>query len=68
MAAMNHARLAHRGRPTESAFVSGRQKQIMRFSPAKAASCGRSLGADELARAAAEMGFAVKPRAAANDR
>ncbi len=57
MSRINHAKHAHRGRPTECAF--SRTPAWARHSPAKAANAGRSLSADEKARWAASHGFAI---------
>ena len=61
MAALNHARLAHRGRPTEMAFAP--RPKWNPNAKAVAANAGRSLSPEARAAWAAANGFAV-----ANDR
>ena len=59
MARMNHARHAHRGRPTESAVVTRRWNPNAR---AKAAGPARSLSQEAKAAWAASHGFALAVR------
>lgn len=61
MAALNHARHAHRGRPTEMAFAP--RAKWSHNAKAVAANAGRSLSTEAKAAWAAANGFTV-----ANDR
>lgn len=62
MSKMNHARHSHRGRPTEMAFSP--KSRWAKHQPAKAATPGRSLSHEEIAKHAAAMGISISLRAA----
>jgi len=57
MSRLNHARLQHRGRLSESALPYGMRRASNDNAPAKAANAGRVLGSDEKARIAAQYGY-----------
>ena len=57
MSRMNHARLQHRGRLSESALPYRAHKASNDNAPAKAANAGRSLTAEERAAVAAQYGY-----------